>query len=240
MSVNRYDWNAINEDWIAGLSYKEIQKKFGVTPPNIWRAYKSGKLSDRIVPVKSYDWNLLQQDYDAGMSHKDLQNKWSVSPSAIRSARIRGEFKSRTSADACKLYLQSAPPRKHSEATKLKISNIRRKFLEANPDKVPYLINHSSKKSYPEVLFENALIAHNITGWQYNFQNGIYQYDFAFVDIKLDVEVDGGTHLTEKVKKIDARRDDWSKSKGWNVLRFTAKEVKDDVDSCIEKLKKMI
>jgi len=130
--------------------------------------------------------------------------------------------------------------RKPSDETKLKISNARLKFLNENPDKVPYLLNHSSKISWPEKIFKNALIASGITGWVYNYQNGIYQYDFAFPELKIDVEIDGGTHLTEKVKKIDERRDLFSKNKGWRVIRFPAKKVKENIIECIEELKKIM
>ena len=125
---------------------------------------------------------------------------------------------------------------KLSEETKRKISESRIKYIQQNPDKAPYLMNHSSKMSYPEKRFKEALEYNNITGWKYNFQNGIYQYDFAFIDLKLDVEIDGGTHLLEKVKKIDERRDKFSISKGWTVLRFTAKQIKSDINKCISEL----
>ncbi len=125
----------------------------------------------------------------------------------------------------------------HSDETKKKISDARIKFLLENPDKVPYLINHSSKMSYPELVFKNALDTSGIDGWEYNHRNSIYQYDFAFVDKKIDVEIDGGTHLSEKVKKIDKRRDEFSINNGWIVIRFTAKEVKENVLKCIEQLK---
>ena len=127
--------------------------------------------------------------------------------------------------------------RTHSEETKNKISKARLKYLTENPDKVPYKLNHSSKKSYPEKLFETALISSNITGWVYGYQHGIYEYDFAFVDLKIDIEIDGGTHQTEKVQNIDKRRDAFSISKGWKVLRLTDKEIKTDIIGCINKLK---
>lgn len=111
------------------------------------------------------------------------------------------------------------------------------KYLTENPDRVPYLINHSSKKSYPEQVFENALVSSNITGWLYAYQHGIYEYDFAWPEQKIDVEIDGSTHLLENVKKIDIRRDEFSKNKGWIVLRFTASQVKKDVVSCIKELR---
>ena len=72
----------------------------------------------------------------------------------------------------------------------------------------------------------------------YQFRNGIYQYDFAFPKQKIDVEIDGGTHLNEKVKKIDERRDEFSRQSGWKVIRFTASQVKQNVINCIDILKK--
>jgi len=127
-----------------------------------------------------------------------------------------------------------------SEEDKKRISEERIKYLTAHPDKVPYRLNHSSKMSYPEKLFKNALESANITGWTYNFQNGIYSYDFAFPELKIDVEIDGGTHTQENVKKIDERRDIFSRKQGWKVIRFTAKEVKENVMLCIIQLNQII
>jgi very-short-patch-repair endonuclease len=106
-------------------------------------------------------------------------------------------------------------------------------FLKENPTKVPYLLNHSSKESYPEKIFRIALEHNNINGWIQEYQNSIYSYDFAFIDPKIDVEIDGATHLTEKVKKIDERRDRWSNEQGWTVLRFNASDVIRNADKCI-------
>lgn len=123
-----------------------------------------------------------------------------------------------------------------SDDDKKRISVERIKYLTEHPDKVPYKLNHSSKMSYPENIFKNALESANITGWVYNYQNGIYSYDFAFPELKIDVEIDGGTHTQEKVKKIDERRDMFSRENGWTVIRFTAKEVKENVLKCINRL----
>ncbi len=185
---------------------------------------------------KKYNWKLLQEDYDSGLSFTDLTRKYGVVSSSLTKAVKRGDLVSRDRQEAF-LLSKKLKPQKHSEETKKKISEIRLKFLNENPDKVPYLINHSSKKSYPEEVFEKALIASGIEDYIYNYRNGIYQYDFAFPKLKIDVEIDGGTHLTEKVKRIDQRRDLWSEEQGWTVLRFTAREVKTDVITCINKLK---
>ncbi len=126
--------------------------------------------------------------------------------------------------------------RKHTEKTKKKLSKNKIKFLQEHPDKVPYLLNHSSKRSYPEIVFENALKESGLIGWIAKYRAGIYEYDFAFPKLKIDIEIDGATHLTEKVKIIDKRRDIWSKEQGWKVIRFTTKEIREDVKICINKL----
>jgi len=127
-----------------------------------------------------------------------------------------------------------------TQEVKDKISVSRIKYLQKHPDKVPYLLNHSSKESYPEKLFRIALENESITGWEQEYVNGIYRYDFAFLELKIDVEIDGATHLKDKVKKIDERRDKWSREQGWQVVRFTAKEVKEDVVKCINVLKSFL
>lgn len=130
--------------------------------------------------------------------------------------------------------------RHHSEETKKKLSELRIKFLEENPDKVPYLLNHSSKQSWPEKIFQNALTENDIKGWVPDFRCGIYEYDFAFPELKIDLEIDRETHQQEKVKKIDERRDKWTKNNGWTIIRYSAKDVRKDIDRCIKSLQEKL
>lgn len=130
--------------------------------------------------------------------------------------------------------------RKHTQESKDKISKSRIKYLKEHPDKAPYILNHSSKISYPEMIFKNALEEMNIKGWEQEYRNSIYSYDFAWPKYKIDVEIDGSTHNSDKVKKIDEKRDAFSKAEGWIVIRFTAKEVKENVIKCINKVLKMV
>lgn len=183
-----------------------------------------------------YDWKIIQKDYDKGLSYRDLMVKYNMSMNALVYAKRRGDIKTRSKSEAISLS-QKFKPRTHSKETKKKISESRIKFLNENPDMVPYKLNHSSKMSYPEKRFQDAMIREGISGWTYNYQFGRYCFDFAFPDRKLDVEIDGATHQNEKVKLIDEKRDKNSVDKGWKVLRLTAKEVKSDLEGCIEKLK---
>lgn len=176
-------------------------------------------------PKKEYKCKFCETTFNNGLSLGGHQTHCKLNPR-------KNETKDKIS--------KAGMNRKVSDETKLKLSVNKLNYLRNNPDKVPYLLNHSSKMSYPENVFKNALEAADITGWVYNHQNSIYQYDFAFLDKKIDVEIDGGTHLTEKVKKIDKRRDKFSNENGWIVIRFTAKEVKENVIKCIEKLKQIL
>jgi len=198
-----------------------------------------------------YDILSIQKDIDENnMSWKDLKNKYKMVNSTLATYVKKGLIKSnpknknqwrngyKCSEKTIELIREKAMGKKHTEETKKKISEIRIKYLTEHPDKVPYIINHSSKRSWPEMVFENALKSYNIVGWQHKYRNGMYEYDFAFPTIKLDVEIDGGTHKTEKVRKIDQRRDEFSIKDGWKVLRFEAEKVKKDVVSCINELQK--
>ena len=51
---------------------------------------------------------------------------------------------------------------------------------------------------------------------------------------KVWIEVDGPSHGTRKTKESDARRDDWLRSQGWTVLRFTNREVMDHLAGVLQ------
>lgn len=184
-----------------------------------------------------YDWNLIQIFYNQDKTWRDIKSEFGVGDNAIHKAIQRGDLKLKNKSEAALLHVKKHGIRKHTEETKKKISEIRIKYLQEHPDRVPYVINHSSKPSWPEEVFKNALLSSGIEGWEYKYRNGIYQYDFAIPGKKIDIEVDGGTHETEKVKRIDKRRDEFSRQTGWTVIRFTAKQVKKDVVGCINELK---
>lgn len=194
-----------------------------------------------IMKTNKYNWIELQAYYDSGHTWRELSNEFGISQASIAKAIKMGKFHStRNQSEALAVAHSKGRRPKQSEESKRKISNSRIKYLMEHPEKVPYRINHSSKKSWPEQVFENALIASGINGWKYAYQNGMYEYDFAFVEKKIDVEIDGGTHKLDKVKRIDERRDQFSKSQGWTVIRFEASRVKKDVIGCINELKTIL
>lgn len=190
--------------------------------------------------TNKYDWNAIQKFYDDDHTWIDIAIKFGVKGKAIANAVKQKKFITRSKSKSICLHHKKFGAPKHTEETKKKISDIRIKYLMEHPDKVPYVINHSSKKSWPEQVFENALVSSGINGWKYKYRNGMYEYDFAWPEKKIDVEIDGGTHKTEKVKRIDKRRDDFSKGQGWKVIRFEASRVKKDVIGCLNELKRFL
>lgn len=52
-----------------------------------------------------------------------------------------------------------------------------------------------------------------------------FRLDFAWVPVKLDVEIDGPHHRTDAGRRRDARRDALLRRLGWKVLRFDEEQV---------------
>jgi very-short-patch-repair endonuclease len=67
---------------------------------------------------------------------------------------------------------------------------------------------------------------------------GRYFADFASYGRKLVIEVDGGVHeRLDDVILRDAERQRWMEGEGYTVLRFSDRQVSDDVEACIEAVK---
>lgn len=121
-----------------------------------------------------------------------------------------------------------------------KISISRKKYLDENPGQIPYLLNHSSKESYLEKVLRERLQNEDIKDWIQEYPLLRYSLDFAFIDQKINVEVDGGTHNLDSVIKKDNERDLKLSSLGWKVFRFTDNDIKHDLDNVIEKIKSLL
>lgn len=115
----------------------------------------------------------------------------------------------------------------HSQETKDKLSKIRIDYLTEHPEMVPYKLNHySNGKSYPETYWMGILDANNI---EYTDEHriGLYSLDFAILDKKIDLEIDGDQHhLDERIAKSDIRRTEYLESLGWRVIRVKWSEYR--------------
>lgn len=109
--------------------------------------------------------------------------------------------------------------RVHTQETKAKISSRRKKYLDENPDKVPYLLNHSSKQSYPEKYFQE--IFENFLDATFEYSLLRYHIDVAFPSRKVALEIDGEQHYVDKrVVASDIIRDQTLSDLGWSTIRI--------------------
>lgn len=60
---------------------------------------------------------------------------------------------------------------------------------------------------------------------------GSYILDFACIELKLAVELDGGQHA--ELQTHDHVRTLWLESQGWKVLRFWNNQVLQDIESVL-------
>jgi len=127
--------------------------------------------------------------------------------------------------------IEALTGRKHSQESKDKISRARLKYLTENPDKVPYLLNHYSKgPSYPEKYWKEIFDKYGVK-YTEQYRIHLYQLDFALIEEKIDIEIDGNQHYSnEKAIKRDIRRDEYLENLGWKIIRIKWSDYKKLVD----------
>ena len=70
---------------------------------------------------------------------------------------------------------------------------------------------------------------------------GSYFADFATHGRKLVIEVDGGVHeRLDDVSLRDGERQLWLEGEGYTVLRFTDRQVENDVQTCVEAVRNQL
>ena len=191
-----------------------------------------------------YNWKQIQEYYDDGNSWRDVNKKFGCSMAALSKASKRGDLESRNKSESVSLERRKNP-KFHSEETKKKISTARKKYLEENPDKVPYLLNHYSiKNSYPEEYFLDLFKKEGID-LKHHLQVGLYQLDFYNKDKMIDVEIDGEQHhLDERIVESDVRRNNYLASLGWRVYRIRwsdyQKKTRKEKEEVIKEIKKLV
>lgn len=66
-----------------------------------------------------------------------------------------------------------------------------------------------------------------------------YILDFAIPELKIDIETDG-EHYHKKGNAHDRKRNWALRNKGWKIIRFRGKDIKDNIDECIKTIKLII
>lgn len=148
-------------------------------------------------------------------------------------------------------YLSDIQKEIHKNNPQLAV-NARKRRIEylSNPNnfyKTAYGIRANKNMSYLEKWFFDNIIAKYKLYDKYliineykitndNFTSA-YSLDFAFMNIKLDVELDGKCHFNRDNERIehDIIRDNYLLSNGWNIYRISYKDIKENEKDVIEK-----
>lgn len=149
--------------------------------------------------------------------------------------KIIGE-KIRSRSESAKISRNSRVGFKHSEESKKKMREHRIRWMKENPEKTAW---RQSNISYPEKLFLEKVIKEELDKKhlivrEMSFHP--YFIDFAFVNEKVAVEIDGSQHLREDKLKSDIKKNNLLQYNNWKVFRVTAKEVIFDIDKVFSNL----
>lgn len=87
-----------------------------------------------------------------------------------------------------------------------------------------------------ELLLWTRLRRRQFMGLHFRRQHPIGPYiaDFACVERRFVLEVDGATHMKDHEIAHDRRRTDYLQAEGWRVCRIWNHEVYDDLDAVLE------
>lgn len=161
-------------------------------------------------------------------SINELKKEFKIGSDIIN--RILGNSK-RSPSEGIKTAHQKYPEKfKHSEKSKQILREKRLKFMKDNPDKTAWRLKNIS---YPEKLFYNKVIE---MGWDKKYsikrEYSVFPYfiDFAFLNEKVAVEIDGSQHLLPERKLKDDKKDELLISNGWSVIRVSENKLKNDID----------
>lgn len=185
-----------------------------------------------------YNWNDIQVFYDSGKTYNDVIDKYGCGKQNILSAVKNGLFKPRTISESRRLYYKNNIV-SLSDDVKVKISHKLR--LAHKEGRHPgWTINGRSKRSYPEKRLYSELVKSGLFDYYTiieKFPLGRYWFDFALIDHKIDIEIDGQQHYrTNGAIEHDVIRDEFSKSMGWRVFRISWEEFKNNSEKVMTEL----
>lgn len=193
---------------------------------------------DKILTNEKKDeiiWDYVENK----LSLKEVMIKHNIRSRSYLCKLLQGKI--RSTSEANKLAHEKYPEKfKHSEESKEKIRKIRLQYLKEHPENTAW---RRSNESYPEKMFKKYLEEREYDKRYLIIQEySMFPYfiDFAFVDIKLAIEIDGSQHLLPERMEKDKLKDQLLIDNGWKVIRFTENLVKTDWNKIDEVLSRVI
>jgi very-short-patch-repair endonuclease len=174
-------------------------------------------------------YGIIQKEYDSGLSLRDISEKYNISKHTIR-INIKTRNNSQASKVARKKYPDSFI---WTDEMKQNQRINRLNYLSKKSGKTAWEKKSRKELSYLEEWFNKKCEERNIYE-KYDVINEYtifpYSIDFAFINEKVAVELDGKCHFingTERIEK-DIKKDDFLISLGWKIFRIRYDQIADD------------
>lgn len=184
----------------------------------------------------------IRQDYVMNhLSLREVREKYNIKSNSYAQKLLKPVIRSVSEANVI-AHRKKPDSFKHSEESKQKIRTARLKYMKEHPEETAW--RKRNEPSYPEKCFINFL---KDKGYDKRFlierEKTVFPFfiDFAFVDIKLAVEIDGSQHIVdEERKQRDILKNKTLLDNGWKVLRISENIVKSDWSLLNEKIENAI
>lgn len=184
----------------------------------------------------------MQEDYKNGASIREIQEKYGIKCRSWVQYKLLNGI-TRTLSESISVAHKKYPEKyKHDDSYKEKMREYRLEFMKKHPEETAW--RKRNEPSYPEKCFINFLIENGYDKkYRIEREYSVFPYyiDFAFVDAKVAVEIDGSQHILDKERVArDEDKDKILTSNGWKVLRVAENLVKTDWDTLKHKMDEII
>ena len=110
--------------------------------------------------------------------------------------------------------------------------------MEKHPENTAWYKRKSGQDSFIEQIFNQFIEEQNLKNTykietEYPFHR--YFIDFAFINEKVAIELDGRQHINDKNHQTDLRKDEALLNDGWRILRLSSYEIMNHFDKTINK-----
>ena len=181
--------------------------------------------------VKPGDKEKILELYQNGASRDELK-RLGFNPKFIMYV-LKGKI--RTRSEVNKLNYKSHPESfKHTEEQKQHLSIKRKEWLKNNKDKHNWRFNYESfpekaAREWLETSFTDKIIAEYTPD---DFDKN-YKIDFAFINDKIAIEINGNQHYDKQGKLFEyyELREQYLISKGWKVINIPAINILKDFEN---------
>jgi very-short-patch-repair endonuclease len=204
---------------VTGDFMKEYTCPYCDKKLNAGNAYKHTPICSLIYENKD---DILSM-YASGSSVRGICKQYGYNINSVRLMMQTYGVVMRTSSESSILsHERYRDHYRHTTESKAKLREKRISWMKANPDKTAWRTRNAP--SYPEKLFIELCETHLLYD-KYDIirEYSVYPYyiDFAFLNAKVAIEIDGSQHWLDKTRiDADMKKDELLKNNGWRIMRF--------------------